>query len=151
MFNNYWWSSDKAGKKGVNWLSWRNMGLSKKKGGLGFRDLYGFNIALLGKYCWNFMSNPMSLVARLYKAKYFPSTHLLKVTHGQGASFIWNDIWMAKEELKKGFRWVLGNGEDIVATKDPWLRQKRDFKVEQSHRYEGRTEVVSSLFNTNAK
>ncbi|XP_074374765.1 uncharacterized protein LOC141715185 [Apium graveolens] len=127
------------------------MGLLKKKGGLGFRDLFGFNIALLGKHCWNFMSNPMSLVSRLFKAKYFPSTHVLNVNKGQGASFIWNGIWTAKEELKKGFRWVLGSGDDIVATKDQWLRSKRDFSVEQSHIYEGRTELVSSLFNDNSK
>lgn len=75
----------------------------------------------------------------------------LNANKGQGASFIWSGIWTAKEELKKGFRWVLGNGGDIVATKDQWLRSKGDFRVEQSHRYEGRTELVSSLFNANSK
>lgn len=30
----------------------------KSKGGLGFRDLYGFNLALLGKHVWNFLNNP---------------------------------------------------------------------------------------------
>lgn len=34
---------------------------------------------------------------------------------------------MAKEDLCKGFRSVLGNRKDIVATKDPWLRRKRDY------------------------
>ena len=107
------------------------MSFVKNKGGLGFRDLYGFNIALLGKHCWNFMCNPTSLVSRLFKAKYFPTTHVLKAVRGQGGSFIWNGIWSAKEELKKGFRWVVGNGDDIVATTDQWLRNKRDFTVEQ--------------------
>ncbi|KAL8119214.1 hypothetical protein AgCh_016651 [Apium graveolens] len=151
LFNNYWWISGKAGKRGINWHSWRNMGLPKSKGGLGFRDLYGFNIALLGKHCWNFMSNPTSFVSRLFKARYFPTTHVLKAVKGQSASFIWSGIWLAKEELKKGFKWVLGNRVDIVAIKDQWLRNKRGFSVKQSHRYEGRSEYVSSLFNAGSK
>lgn len=106
------------------------MGLSKRNDGLGFRDLYGFNIALLGKHCWHFMNNPTSLVSRLFKAKYFPTTHVLKAAKGHGASFIWTGVWKAKEELIKGFRWVIGDGKEIVATKDPWLRKKPDFRVE---------------------
>lgn len=59
------------------------MGFSKSKGGLGFRDLYGFNIALLGKHCWNFMCNPTSFVSRLFKARYFSSSHVLKANRGR--------------------------------------------------------------------
>ncbi|KAL8105033.1 hypothetical protein AgCh_028992 [Apium graveolens] len=52
----------------------------------------------------------------------------------------------AKEELKAGFRWILGNGVDIVATRDPWLRSKQDFCVEDDHMYVGREEKVANLF-----
>ncbi|KAL8098517.1 hypothetical protein AgCh_031334 [Apium graveolens] len=86
--------------------------MSKKKGGLGFRSLYGFDIALLGKHCWNFMQ------------KYFQKTHMLRAGKGRDPSFIWAGIWEAKEALFSGFRWVLGDGTDIVAVKDPWLRLK---------------------------
>lgn len=51
MFNNYWWRSGKGkDQKGLNWLSWNNMSNAKSKGGLGFGNLRGFNIALLGKH-----------------------------------------------------------------------------------------------------
>lgn len=53
---------------------------------------------------------------------------------------------MAKEKLKKGFRWKVGDGKDIVAVKDVWLRAKSDFCVEESHVYEDRHELVSDLF-----
>lgn len=43
------------------------MSMSKGAGGMGFRDLYGFNIALLGKHCWNFLSKPNSLVQGFLK------------------------------------------------------------------------------------
>lgn len=49
MFNKYWWRSSSSNNKALNWLSWSKMGMAKAKGGLGFRNLYGFNIALLGK------------------------------------------------------------------------------------------------------
>lgn len=81
------------------------------------------------------MHNPNSLVSRLFKARYFPDTHLLR-----------SIIWTTKERLFKGFRWILGDGMSIKAVKDPWLRLKIDFNVEMSHIYEGRDELVSSHF-----
>lgn len=79
------------------------MTTSKEYGGMGFRDLYGFNLALLGKQCWNFMARPQSLVARIFKARYFPSTDFLNAVRRGGSSFLWSGIWQAKEYFKKGF------------------------------------------------
>lgn len=45
-------------KKDIKWLSWENMSMGKNEGGLGYRDLYGFNIALLAKHCWTFLNKP---------------------------------------------------------------------------------------------
>ncbi|XP_074336387.1 uncharacterized protein LOC141673535 [Apium graveolens] len=122
------------------------MSYTKSKGGLGFRNLHGFNIALLGKHIWNFMRNPDSLVAKVFKERYFSDKHVLKANKGQGSSLIWTGLWQAKEELSSGFRRVLGNVESIAATTDPWLRNKTDFQVEQVQMYEGRDEKVASLF-----
>lgn len=80
------------------------MSTAKSTGGLGFRNLYGFNIALLGKYIWSFLNNPNSLVTRLFKARYFPNLNVLKAVKECGSSFVWSGIWTAKEELFKGFR-----------------------------------------------
>lgn len=52
-----------------------------------------------------------------------------------GSSFIWNGLMMAKESLCKGFRWVLGNGAGIDAIKDPWLKEKEGFCVDQNKEY----------------
>lgn len=104
MFNSYWWRTGSNSNRGLNWLSWGNMCMPKVKGGLGFRDLYGFNIALLGKHCWNFINNPHSLVSRVYKARYFSDTHMLNAKKGQNPSFIWQGIMTTKSELVKGFR-----------------------------------------------
>ncbi|XP_074324343.1 uncharacterized protein LOC141661258 [Apium graveolens] len=92
------------------------------------------------------MQNPNSLVARVYKERYFPDVHVLKATQGQGSSFIWAGIWAAKEEFTQGFRWLLGSSDDIVATTDPWLKNKVKFRLEHNQLYTGKQEKVSSLF-----
>lgn len=71
----------------------------KKQGGLGFQDIQGFNLALLGKQCWSLLNRPTALVTRVLKAKYYPNCHFLQAGRPGGASFIWSGIWQAKEEV----------------------------------------------------
>lgn len=44
----------------------------KDKGGMGFRNLYAFNLAMLGKQGWKLVANPDALVSKNFKAKYYP-------------------------------------------------------------------------------
>jgi hypothetical protein len=65
---------------------------SKKEGGLGFRDLYGFNLAMLARQAWRMLTNPESLCAKVLKAKYFPNRSILEprqvqVFHIHGEAF----------------------------------------------------------------
>ena len=46
--------------------------MEKDDGGLGFRNLHWFNLAMLGKHGWHFFTYPYALVSRVFKAKYFP-------------------------------------------------------------------------------
>lgn len=62
---------DNESSRHIHWLSWGNICLPKKEGGLGFRSLYEFNLALLAKQGWRLIQNPSSLASRLLKAKYF--------------------------------------------------------------------------------
>jgi hypothetical protein len=45
------------------------MALPKAHGGLGFRDLHAFNLAMIAKQGWNMLTKPQTLVARIYKAR----------------------------------------------------------------------------------
>ena len=87
----------------------------------------------------------------MFKARYFPHSNLLRASRGGGSSFIWSGIWQAKEALAKGFRWVLGDGSDIDAHCDPWLRYKDGFCVEDTPT-SGRIHTkVSEYFLANPK
>ena len=125
--------------------------MAKSKGEMGFRGLHGFNLALLGKQLWNFMSNPDALVTHIFKARYFSDCHLLKAKRGAGSSFLWTGLWETKEELYKGYRWVLGDGMNIEIFRDPWLRGKRELCVEDYHDNNVRPDKVCAHFRSNTK
>jgi hypothetical protein len=72
----------------IHWMSWPKMGRSKSAGGLGFRDLYMFNKALLAKHCWRLIQNPNSLIAQIIRAKYYPYSSFLESKLGRRPSFI---------------------------------------------------------------
>ncbi|XP_074352697.1 uncharacterized protein LOC141691844 [Apium graveolens] len=107
--------------------------MEREAGGLAFRDLQGFNMALLGKQYWNFMHNPESLAARVFKARYFPETSFFEATRGGGASYTWSGIWQAKESLKRGYRWVVGDGKSINVGTDAWIRGKSGHYIEEQY------------------
>lgn len=136
IMNAFWWQTSSSSNKGIRWLAWNKMCASKSNGGLGFRDIHGFNLALLGKQCWSLLHIPNALVSRVLKACYYPNYHLLQAIRTGGASYTWSGIWEVKEEMKRGLRWVLGDGKTINISSDRWLRAKDNFCVgntETSH------------------
>jgi hypothetical protein len=94
-------------------MSLEKMGVTKNKGGLGFRDLSMFNKALLAKQVWRIMKNPDSLVAKIMKAKYFPHSSILEANLGNRPSQAWRSFLAAKELVHNGAIWRVGDGKDI--------------------------------------
>ena len=77
---------------------------------------------MLAKHGWKFLTKPHTLVAQIYKAKYFPTTNFLEATLGSNPSFTWRSVWMAKSILVRGCRWRVGKGNEINMWNSPWLR-----------------------------
>jgi hypothetical protein len=77
MIGRYWWSNmDKENK--IHWVSWENMTKPKKDGGLGFRDLHSFNLAMLARQTWRILKNPTSLCAEILSSQILPGPRSLK-------------------------------------------------------------------------
>jgi hypothetical protein len=96
----FWWGRQQNERK-ISWMSWKRMGVAKVRGGLGFRDLELFNLALLAKQGWRILQNPDSLVARVFKEKYFPSESFMQATLGNSPSYAWRSIFNARRFLKE--------------------------------------------------
>ena len=102
---------------------------SKSKGGMGFRNLQAFNLVMLAKQTWRILTIPNSLIARIYKAKYFPYSDILGAKLGCNSSYAWRSIYNSLEVIKRGIRWRVGNGNMIHIWKDKWLPTPTTHKV----------------------
>ena len=72
----YWWGDGEEQKR-IHWQQWWKLCMPKNKGGMGFRDLQSFNLAMLAKQVWRLMAEPESLCALVLRPKYYPNGDLL--------------------------------------------------------------------------
>ncbi|KAL0376653.1 UNVERIFIED_CONTAM: LINE-1 retrotransposable element O protein [Sesamum calycinum] len=70
MISNFWWHN--RGQRTIHWLSWQRLCDSKLQGGLGFRRLHLFNLAMLAKNLWRIFTSPERPLCRVLRARYFP-------------------------------------------------------------------------------
>lgn len=57
----FWWSKGEK-ENAMHWMAWDKMTENKDSGGMGFRDLETFNLALLGKKIWRLITSPNLLM-----------------------------------------------------------------------------------------
>lgn len=86
-------------------MRWEKICVRKEMGGHGFLDLHLFNVALLAKIGWRVVSDPLALVCRNLKARYFRRGDFLLPKVGHNPSFIWSDIMVAQNLVSRGTRW----------------------------------------------
>jgi hypothetical protein len=105
MVCQYWWSQQDNESR-MHWIGWEKMKLPKSEGGLGFRDLFSFNMAM--RYAF-----------RVLSAKYFPDGDVLKARPLTGMSYVWRSILKGIQLLKAGLIWHVGDGKSIDVWRDP--------------------------------
>lgn len=59
----FWWGSN-DNKRKIHWCKKENLFKSKFEGGMGFKILRGFNLAMLAKQAWRFHTSHNSLISR---------------------------------------------------------------------------------------
>lgn len=123
--------------------------MKKSEGGMGFRKLHDFNLALLGKQAWRLITRQDSMVSRVYKARYYPDGNFLNAKLGSNPSYVWRSILQSQDLVKLGATRRVGNGYTIDITKDPWLPCDIDpFVHSDNEALQGNK--VSSLMTTNS-
>ena len=98
-------------------------------GGLGFKEMESFNLALLAKQWWRIIHNEKSLSFRVLKDKYFPNSEPMRCPKGPNSSYLWNSLWEGRRIVEQGATWRVGDGRRIDVWVDPWLKKGPDGRV----------------------
>ena len=108
----FWWSQQDNESK-IHWIGWPKLTQSKAHGGLGFRDIHSFNIAMLSRQIWRLIQKQESLYAQLLKAKYYPDGNILNAAPKDGISYTWRSLLHGLELVKQGYIWRIGDGQQV--------------------------------------
>ncbi|GJU88244.1 putative reverse transcriptase domain, reverse transcriptase zinc-binding domain protein, partial [Tanacetum coccineum] len=110
-------------KRGKAKVSWEDICLPKREGGLGIRCLEVFNIALMTTHIWNIVSNKESLWVRwihMYKLK---GRTLWDIQPKASMSWGWRKLLQLRD-IVKPFLWKqVGNGLRTSLWYDTWCDQ----------------------------
>ena len=108
MMNSFWWGRKGPGNGGIIWMKWERMCKPKTHGGIRFKRLHVFNVAMLGKQGWRLLTNPNILVARLFKVRYYPNTSFAEARLGSNPRYVWRSILTAHPTIIRGSRIQIG-------------------------------------------
>ncbi|RVW35300.1 putative ribonuclease H protein [Vitis vinifera] len=103
-------------------VRWEVVCLSKKKGGLGVKNLSILNKALLAKWNWRFANEREALWNQVIRGKYGEerggwSSREVREAHGLG---LWKGIRMNWELVSNRLVFIVGNGRRVRFWRDKW-------------------------------
>ncbi|KAK6146355.1 hypothetical protein DH2020_020224 [Rehmannia glutinosa] len=78
---------------------------------------------------WCMVSCPSSLLARMFKAKYFPASNVFLASLGTCPSWSWRSIFESIQFIKLGCRKLIKFGSSTHTWRDPWLPIHSDFCI----------------------
>ena len=88
---------------------------------MGFKEIEKFNDALLAKQVWHMMHNSDSRCYKVFKARFFPNCSILEAKECTVGSYAWKSILSARDVVRKGMVWWVGNGQSVCIREDKWL------------------------------
>ena len=91
------------------------------EGGIGFRLIHEFNMALLAKKLWKLIQYPDSFVARVLRGRYYKMSSPLRIIFGSSPSYVWTSISAARNLQLLRIRQKIHSGYEVKVWEDPWI------------------------------
>jgi hypothetical protein len=110
-------------KRKYHLVKWEIICKSKKKGGLGIKDLKRLNISLLCKWWWK-LEKEDGLWQQIGKVKYLRNSSIIEVQHKVSDSPMWSDLLKVKDIYLQGRGISVKNGELTRFWQDPWIYEE---------------------------
>ena len=120
------WGRNEENKQ-ISWVTWEDICKSKKRGGLGVKNLKDFKEALLGKWRWSLFHEEGSLWCEVLKSKYDSWHGLLREGELLPKSLWWKDLKKIcggngrARWFDEGIDWKVGSREKTRFWLDEWL------------------------------
>jgi len=90
-------------------------------GGLGIKKFKYMNQAMLNKQYWRICQNPQSLLAKIVKARYFPTCSIQEYRAKPHHSWVWMNIIKQEHPFLREGKWRVGNGYNIPLNHKDWI------------------------------
>ena len=94
-------------------MGWKKLCKPKCQGGLGFKEIENFNLAMLGKQEWQLLHNKDLLFYKVFEVRYFPNCTILEEGVKEKGSYAWQSILQARKVVHLGSKWRIGDGKSV--------------------------------------
>ena len=118
------WGGDNLEKK-IHLVNWNTVCTGREKEGLGLRNLFIVNRALLRKWIWRFAKDESFILKDVIRLKYQVEKGgwFTKAPRGSGGVGLWKDISKENRLVKLDSYFVLGDGSRISFWEDCWCEE----------------------------
>jgi hypothetical protein len=88
---------------------------------------------------------------QILKAKYFPKVPFLEASLGTRPSYAWRSIFKARELMRQGLEWRIGDEKSIKVWGDKWLPTPTTYEVQTPPKILDKKAVVAELIDSEMK
>jgi hypothetical protein len=117
----FWWTGIQSDQnsKPLCLRSWDEICKPIKEGGLGVRNLYYMNLALIASSVWRVIKEPNSLLAAVLKSKYFTHTSIWRTDTNLPKSAFWSSVLKVLPLMQNSIHLQLAKGNSSIWS-SPW-------------------------------
>ncbi|XP_026417197.1 uncharacterized protein LOC113312677 [Papaver somniferum] len=148
----FFWNKDKDKSKGLFYIAWDVVNKPKELGGLGFKNMEYFNLAMTSKIAWRLIEEPNSLWSSTMKAAHYPNQEVIRIDTKPKTtdSWIWKGILEGISYIQQYYIWKIEDGTKIHIWEERWIANFPDIIHKPPHCHSN-LKTVNQLFNVHGE